>query len=103
MFTKQIIKPFHVVIGAGLLGAVLAAAPAQAADPIDGHAFVRATILNAWTPTAVASATAEKVDAHERARRMIAGAPASAFVGTAAVSVEPALDGHEQARRLLLG
>lgn len=32
MFTKQVTKPFHVAIGAGLLSALLAAAPAQAAD-----------------------------------------------------------------------
>jgi hypothetical protein len=32
MFTKQIINPFQAAIGTAFLGAVLAAAPAQAAD-----------------------------------------------------------------------
>ena len=32
MFTKQIIKPFHVAIAAGLLSAVFVTAPAQAVD-----------------------------------------------------------------------
>jgi hypothetical protein len=38
MFTKHISKPFYVTIGTAFLGAVLAAAPAQAADD---YAWVR--------------------------------------------------------------
>lgn len=103
MFTTQIIKPFRVVIGAGMLASIFTVAPAGAADSYpDGHAFVRASILNTWSPTSIAFKTAETMDAHERARLMIVGAPASTTVGAAAATLKPALDGHEQARRLLL-
>jgi len=103
MFTTQIVRPFHLVIGAGMLASIFMVAPAGAADSYpDGHAFVRASILNAWSPTSVAFATAETMDAHERARLMIVGAPASTSVGAAAATLKPALDGHEQARTLLL-
>jgi hypothetical protein len=86
----------------GALALALSALPAFAAES-DAHAFVRASILNTWTPTTVASPTAGKMDAHERARSTIVGA--EKFSGAAAVangSTVPGLDAHEQARRLLL-
>ena len=103
MFTKQVSKPFHVAIGAGLLASIFLVGTAGAEDSYDGHAFVRASILNTWKSTAVAASTAQTVDAQERARQMIVGTPATATVGAAAVGYKSSVDGHEQARKLLLG
>jgi len=105
MFTKRVSNPFHVAVGAGMLASIFMVGTAGAEDSYDGHAFVRASILNTWKSTAVASATAQKVDAQERARQMIVGTPASATatVGAAVVGYKPSVDGHDQARRLLLG
>ena len=81
------------------LALALFALPAIAADP-DGHAFVRDSILNTWTPTAVASPTDGKIDPHERARITIVGA--SKFPSATGVTTLSNIDAHEQARRLLL-
>jgi hypothetical protein len=63
MFTTQLTKPFHVAIAAGMLGAIFAAAPAQAADQsawlqeqlaiTDGASFV--AIGAGESPAAVSS------------------------------------------------
>jgi len=84
------------------LALALSALPALAAEP-DGHAFVRASILNTWTPTAVASELEGKVDSHELARRAIVGAPKPATVPEVAnIAQTKTFDAHDQARRLLL-
>ncbi len=105
MFTKQVSKPFHAAIGAGILASIFLVGTAGADDSYDGQAFVRASILNTWKSTAVASSTAQTVDAQERARQMIVGTPASATaaVSAAAVGYKSSADGHDQARKLLLG
>jgi hypothetical protein len=73
-----------------------------AAEP-DAHAAVRASILNTWTPTAVATPADGKTDAHDRARITIVGAPGSPRgAGIASASKPAGLDAHDQARRLLL-
>ncbi len=84
------------------LALALSALPALAAEP-DGHAFVRASILNTWASTAVASETEGKTDGHERARLAIVGAPKSA-TGPAVTNTAQtkAFDAHDRARRLLL-
>ena len=76
---------------------------AEAAAKPDGHAYVRASILNTWAPTAVASETEGKTDAHERARLTIVGASKSA-TGVAATNTAQTqkFDAHDQARRLLM-
>ena len=86
----------------GALALALFALPALAAEP-DGHAFVRDSIRNTWTPTAVASPTEGKTDPHERGRVTILGAsksPGAAAITSAATS--SGIGAHEQARRLLL-
>ena len=105
MSIKRVTKPFHAALGAGILASIFMVGTAGAEDSYDGQAFVRASILNTWKSTAVASATAEAVDAQERARQMIVGTPASATVkvGTAVVGDKSSADGHDQARKLLLG
>lgn len=86
----------------GVLALALSAPQAFAAEP-DAHAYVRDSILNTWTPTAVASPTVGKMEAHERARITIVGA--SEYPRAAAVRGAPdgpGVDAQEQARRLLL-
>lgn len=84
------------------LGLSLSTVPAFAAEP-DAHSAVRASILNTWTPTAVATPADGKTDAHERARITIVGAPGSLRgAGIASASKPTGLDAHDQARRLLL-
>ena len=73
---------------------------AEAAAQPDGHAYVRASILNTWAPNAVASETEGKTDAHERARLTIVGASKPATATNAGQSQK--FDAHDQARRLLL-
>jgi hypothetical protein len=86
----------------GALGLSLSNVPVFAAES-DAHAFVRASILNTWTPTAVGSPTEGKLDAHERARITVVGAPRSpGAAGIASASTASGLDAHDQARRLLL-
>jgi hypothetical protein len=82
------------------LALALATLPAVAAEP-DAHAFVRASIFNAWTPTAVASPTEGKMDAHQRARITIVG-PSKSPSAAGATSAASGVDPHDQARRLLL-
>jgi hypothetical protein len=103
MFTKRVSKSFHAAIGAGILASIFMVGTAGAEDFYDGHAFVRASILNTWKSTAVASATAQKVDAQERARQIIVGTPTFARATVGAAAVGSPVDGHDQARKLLLG
>lgn len=86
----------------GALALALFALPAFA-EQSDGHAFVRDSIRNTWTPTGVASSTEGKTDPHERGRTAIVGASKfpSAASATSTAPV-PGISGHEQARRLLL-
>lgn len=89
-------------VTAGALALALFAVPALAEQP-DGHAFVRDSIRNTWTPTAVASTTAGKTDPHERGRATIVGTTKSPSAERAtAAAAGPRVGGHEQARRLLL-
>jgi hypothetical protein len=86
------------------LALALATVPAVAAEPAtaqDGHAFVRTSILNTWTPSAVASPTEGKMDAHQRARLTIVGTAKSPSAA-GATSAASGIDAQEQARRLLL-
>ncbi len=84
------------------LALALSALPAVAAEQ-DGHEFVRDSIRNTWTPTAVASPTEGKTDAHERGRITILGAPKSRSAERVASTTDgPRVGAQEQARRLLL-
>jgi hypothetical protein len=104
---RSIMKPRNILEAKGkiTLGAVALALwtlPALAAEP-DGHAFVRDSIRNAWTPTAVAAQTEGNTDQHERARVTILGAsksPSAERVSSTADTMR--IGAHEQARRLLL-
>ena len=90
-------------VALGALALSLSALPALAVEP-DGHAFVRASILNTWAPTAVASSGTNATDAHEQARLTIVGAPPSRSGVRAAddAAAHAAVDSHDQARQLLL-
>jgi hypothetical protein len=86
----------------GALALALSSLPALAAET-DGHAFVRDSIRNTWTPTAVASPTEAKMDAHERGRITIVGAAKSPTASrVTSADVGSRIGAQEQARRLLL-
>ena len=90
------------VVTAGALALALSAAPSFAAE-LDGHTFVRDSIRNTWTPTAVALQTEGKTDAHERARTTIVGTTKSPSTEPVASTADGSrVAAHEQARRLLL-
>jgi hypothetical protein len=89
-------------LAAGALALAFWTLPAPAAEP-DGHAFVRDSIRNTWKPTAVASQTEGKIDAHEQARTTLVGTMSPRSPDRAATVANGARVGaHEQARRLLL-
>ena len=88
-------------ITAGALALALWTLPALAAEP-DGHAFVRDSIRNTWTPTAVAAQTEGTTDAHERARVTILGASKASKEQVTSTADGSRIGAHEQARRLLL-
>ena len=84
------------------LALALFSLPAFAEQP-DGHAFVRDSIRNTWKPTAVASQTEGKIDAHEQARTTLVGTISPRSPERASTVADGARVGaHEQARRLLL-
>jgi hypothetical protein len=86
----------------GALALALSALPSFAAEP-DAQAFVRDSIRNTWTSTAVASPTEGKMDAHERARVTLVGVAKSPTAsGMTGADVGSRIGAHEQARRLLL-
>jgi len=104
---RSIMKPRNTLevkskVALGALALSLCALPALAVEP-DGHAFVRASILNTWAPTAVASPGTNAMDAHEQARLTIVGAPPSrSGVRAVDAAAHTTIDSQDQARQLLL-
>jgi hypothetical protein len=103
---RSIMKPRKTLVVKGTVttGALVLAflALPALAEQSDGHAFVRDSIRNTWTPTAVASPTAGKTDPHERGRITIVGTAKSSAERVTSTNAGPRVGGHEQARRLLL-